>query len=175
MVWVVLDGREALEGFEEVRRLLEARRIELVPALGTPLAASDGWRTVRKALVVLTHADDDAVAAAVKALDELLERRWPLVAVSAPTGAGLDVLARRTFEAFDVIRVYTKQPGKPADRSAPFALARGATVADLAERIHKDLQAEMRFARVWGPSAFDGQTVQRDHVLAEGDIVEIHA
>jgi hypothetical protein len=130
---------------------------------------------VRKALIVLTHADAGDVCGAAGVVDELLDRRWPLVVVSAVSGEGLDALARRTFEAFDVIRVYTKQPGKPADRAAPFALPRGATVGVLAERIHKDLLAQMRFARVWGPSAFDGQTVQREHELAEGDVVEIHA
>ena len=72
------------------------------------------------------------------------------------------------------MRVYTKQPGKPRDGSAPFALPLGSTVGDLAERIHKDLLGTMRFARVWGTSAFDGQAVQKEHVLAEGDIVEIH-
>jgi len=72
------------------------------------------------------------------------------------------------------MRIYTKQPGKPRDGSAPFALPIGSTVGDLAERIHKDLLDTMTFARVWGTSAFDGQAVQKDHVLAEGDIVEIH-
>lgn len=175
LVWAVLDGRALLEGFDEVRRLLEARRIELLPGRGAGAATSDGWRTVRRALLVLTHADLDGVSGAIDAADDLLERRWPLVAVSAVTGAGLDRLGRLTFEALDLIRVYTKQPGKPADRDTPFALPRGATVGHLAERIHKDLLAQMRFARVWGPSAFDGQTVQRDHELAEGDVVEIHA
>jgi ribosome-interacting GTPase 1 len=32
----------------------------------------------------------------------------------------------------------------------------------------------MTFARVWGTSTFDGQAVQRDYILAEGDVVEIH-
>jgi len=27
---------------------------------------------------------------------------------------------------------------------------------------------------VWGTSAFSGQAVQKDHALAEGDVVEIH-
>ena len=72
------------------------------------------------------------------------------------------------------MRIYTKQPGKPRDGSAPFTLPGGATVADLAVRIHKDLIGTMKFARVWGKSAFDGQAVQKDHVLIEGDVVEIH-
>ena len=48
-------------------------------------------------------------------------------------------------------------------------------VGDLAERIHKDVRAGMRFARIWGRSVFDGQTVQREHVLEEGDVIEIHS
>jgi len=91
------------------------------------------------------------------------------------TREGLDTLRRTTFETLNIMRVYTKEPGKPADRDKPFTLPRGATVADLAVRIHKDVAATMKFARVWGPSAFDGQSVHHDHVLAEGDVVEIHA
>jgi ribosome-interacting GTPase 1 len=45
----------------------------------------------------------------------------------------------------------------------------------LARVIHKDLADQFKFARIWGPSAFDGQKVQSNHVLEEGDVVEIHA
>ena len=114
------------------------------------------------------------MAEAIPVLEELLERRWRVAAVSCQDGTGLEALKQATFDAFGIIRVYTKQPGKPRDESAPFALPRGATIADLAERIHKDLLATMTFARVWGASAFDGQAVQKEHVLAEGDVVEIH-
>jgi ribosome-interacting GTPase 1 len=97
-----------------------------------------------------------------------------LTPVSVVTSSGIDELVRRTFAALGIVRVYTKQPGKPADREAPFTLPRGATVGDLAARVHKDLAASMKHARVWGPSAFDGQVVHADHVLAEGDVIEIH-
>ena len=70
--------------------------------------------------------------------------------------------------------MYTKRPGKPADRNRPFTLPHGATIRDLARTIHKDLVEDLKSARVWGANVFDGQTVQRDHVLEEGDIVEIH-
>jgi hypothetical protein len=94
--------------------------------------------------------------------------------VSTTAQTGLDLLGRRTFDALQIMRVYSKQPGKPPDRQTPFTLPCGATVADLAARIHKDLLANMKFARVWGAHVFDGQTVQRDHVLFEGDVIEIH-
>ncbi len=174
LAWVVLPVAEALWSFDEVRRLLDAKRIGLQPAGHPEVVGADPSRVMRTALVVVTHVDDERGAADATVLDDLLERRWPLVSVSLRTGAGLDLLPRRTFEAFDIIRVYTKEPGKAADRKAPYALPRGATVGDLAARIHKDVLADMRFARVWGPSAFDGQAVQREHVLAEGDVVEIH-
>jgi ribosome-interacting GTPase 1 len=174
LVWLVLDPGQAIEGFSEVQELLGPKRIELRPP-GEAGAGRDGLQVVRRTLLVLTRADEAGAVEAAGALDELLERRWPAVTVCSVTGAGLDLLRRRTFEALDLIRVYTKQPGKPPDRSAPFALPRGSTVADLATRIHKELLAELRFARVWGTSAFDGQAVHRDHVLAEGDVVELHA
>jgi len=47
-------------------------------------------------------------------------------------------------------------------------------VADVARSIHHELEAECRGARVWGPSArFEAQRVGREHVLADGDVVEI--
>jgi hypothetical protein len=172
LCWLVVDGRWAIEGVTETLRLLGERHIGLRPA-GEPCVPSGEERIAKSGLLVVTGVDRPDVAESVDAIDDLLERRWPLSAVSALTGAGLDPLRRRTFDALRIIRVYTKQPGKPAD-SAPFALPRGATVADLAARIHKDLLANMKFARAWGAGVFDGQTVHRDHVLADGDIVEIH-
>ena len=50
----------------------------------------------------------------------------------------------------------------------------GATVADVADRVHHELGATATGARVWGPSArFDGQRVGRDHVVQDGDTVEV--
>jgi ribosome-interacting GTPase 1 len=98
-----------------------------------------------------------------------------LTPVSVVTQRGIEELGRRTFTALGIVRAYTKQPGKPADHAAPFTLPRGATVGDLAARVHQDLAASMKHARIWGPSAFDGQVVHADHVLVEGDVVEIHS
>jgi hypothetical protein len=172
LVWIVLDGEQAIEGFDEVRRVLEARNIGVYPAGTEPRYITAAVQ--KKAIVVVTGVDKPGVADALPAVEELLEGRWRVAGVSARTGEGLDEIARRSFEAFGIMRVYTKQPGKPRDDSAPFALPIGSTVGDLAARIHKDLLDTMTFARVWGTSAFDGQAVQQDHVLAEGDIVEIH-
>jgi ribosome-interacting GTPase 1 len=73
-----------------------------------------------------------------------------------------------------VIRVYTKSPGKEPDLTSPFVLPEDSTIEELAEQIHKDFVARLKFAKVWGNSVFGGQMVQRDYVLQDGDIVEIH-
>jgi hypothetical protein len=172
LLWIVVDGERAIEGVDEARRVLEARNTGVYPAGTTPSYLNAAVQ--KPAIIVVTKLDRPGVAEAIPVLNELLERRWRVAAVSCVDGTGAEALKQATFDAFGIIRVYTKQPGKPRDGSAPFALSRGATIADLAERIHKDLLGTMTFARVWGASAFDGQAVQKEHVLAEGDIVEIH-
>jgi ribosome-interacting GTPase 1 len=89
-------------------------------------------------------------------------------------GEGLDGLRRATYDLLGVLRVYTKVPGKPADRSKPVTVAIGSTVLDLAREIHRDFQDSLKFARIWGTGVFEGQTVKRDHELHDGDIVELH-
>ena len=61
-----------------------------------------------------------------------------------------------------------------ADRREPLALEPGSTVADVADSIHHDLGATVQGARIWGPSArFEGQKVGREHVVQDGDVVEV--
>ena len=56
------------------------------------------------------------------------------------------------------------------------AVRPGATVADVAGALHRELFERSRGARVWGPSVrFPGQRVGRDHLLADGDVVEVLA
>ena len=57
----------------------------------------------------------------------------------------------------------------------PFVLPEGATVHDFALHVHKEIAARLRFARIWGSAKFDGQQVDRHHVLADKDVVELHA
>jgi ribosome-interacting GTPase 1 len=74
------------------------------------------------------------------------------------------------------IRVRTKEPGHAPDPAKPFVLPEGATVEELAERIHHDLAAHLEHARLRGPHArFEGQQVDRRHVLGDGDVIELHA
>lgn len=174
LLWIVVDGADPLGELDEATRLLEDKHIAIhAPGVAIPKPDGSGW-THQRAILVAAGADRPGAEGDIAALDALLEGAWHPVAVSSVSGEGLDALRKKTFEAFEILRVYTKQPGKPADREAPFTLPIGATVHDLAVRIHKELAATFRYARIWGSSAFDGQSVQGEHVLAEGDVVELH-
>jgi ribosome-interacting GTPase 1 len=41
--------------------------------------------------------------------------------------------------------------------------------------VHKDIARGFKYARLWGGGSFEGQQVGRDHVVADGDVIEIHA
>jgi uncharacterized protein len=105
---------------------------------------------------------------------ELTGLRYPAFAVSATTGRGLGQIGPLLFCQLGMVRIYTKVPGRPPDRDRPFTLRRGQTVEDVARLVHKDLARSLKYARVWGKSGFDGQHVGRDHLLTDGDVVELH-
>jgi hypothetical protein len=94
--------------------------------------------------------------------------------VSAVQGHNLDTLRRELYLLLEKIRVYTKAPGKKPDLTPPFVLPRGSTVEDVAAAVHKDFAAQLKFARIWGTEKYDGQMVQRDYTVQEGDVIELH-
>lgn len=128
----------------------------------------------RPVLVLGNKCDEDDGTFAEMARDAI-GRDLPFFSVSARTGAGLEPLREVLFRELKRVRVYAKEPGKKADTAAPFVLPEGATVNDLAERVHKEIAHALRFARIWGHAKFDGQQVDRHHVLADRDVVELHA
>jgi len=113
--------------------------------------------------------------AELQALRELTGLRYPLFAVSATTGHGLGEIGPWLFRNLGIVRVYTKAPGHAADKHRPFTLRRGQTVGDVARLVHQDLARSLRYARIWGQCAFEGQQVGPEHCVADGDIVELHA
>jgi hypothetical protein len=174
LVWLVVSIDRPIVGLDVGLELLATRGIAPYPAGGeAPTASRPGW-ALKPALLVVTGMDRAGADGDLEALRELLEVPWPIVPVSNATRVGFDELARRTFAALGVMRIYTKEPGKEPDRARPFTLPIGATVADLARTIHNDVAAMMKYAKLWGRSAFAGQSVGEAHVLVEGDVVEIH-
>jgi uncharacterized protein len=176
-VLVVLDvaADDVDEEAAEVGRLLERARVW---PRGRPLAPdASPLAVIRPVLVLGNKRDlDDAEGTFTALARDALGADLPFHPVSAVRGDGLDALRPLLFRELRRVRVHTKEPGHRPDPGKPFVLPEGATVQDLAVLVHRDLADRLKFARLWGSHArFDGQQVDRSHVLADGDVVELHA
>ena len=182
---LVVDLAEpsCVEQLEDVHATLRTRRVALSErwdALSTapePTTTdeADPFALRLPTLLLANKADLLAnIDAEVEAFRDLSGIRYPMLAVSAMTGHGLGELGALLFRHLGIVRVYTKQPGHPPEKTRPFTLRRGETVRDVARLVHKDLERSVRYARVWGHSGFDGQQVGLEHVLADRDVVELH-
>jgi ribosome-interacting GTPase 1 len=124
-------------------------------------------------LVAVNKCDDRDSEEVYEIFCQLMEQHWSCQPVSATTGYRQEDLKHAILDRMGVIRIYAKPPGKDPDMTVPFVMARGSTVIEFASQIHQDFLRELKSARVWGSGVFDGQTVGRDHVLHDGDIVEL--
>ena len=172
LIGLVIDlSGDVVEQMDICLNFLESRSLLIDEQ--TPAFDEHGNAIGKKAFCICAKSDS-APAGAIETLRKSCPRPFELVEVSAYTGAGMDKLRRKFFELLEIIRVYAKPPGKPADMTEPFTLPAGSTVMDLARAVHRQLAEKLRFARIWGTGVYDGQNAQRTHVLNDKDIVELH-
>ncbi|MBN1138219.1 MAG: TGS domain-containing protein [Anaerolineae bacterium] len=186
LILLVVDVQtQPIQQLEESIAILEEHRI--VPLHRKGSYPEDPRFAFKPLLVLANRCDDQEAEELFEILTVLLESpegspdgdlrdpggRWPILPVSATTGYNLEQLKRVVFDMLAIIRVYAKPPGKDPDFSRPYVLPRGSTVEEFARKIHKDFYDNLKAARVWGSAAFDGQAVSRDHVLRDGDVVEL--
>jgi small GTP-binding protein len=113
------------------------------------------------------EADHGALQALAEAFPDL-----ELVPVSILDEGSLEAFRAALWRLTGLIRVRLRKDG--AADPEPLALPPGSRVVDVADWVHHDLATSFGGALVWGPSArFDGQRVGRDHVVLDGDVVEI--
>ena len=144
--------------------------------IGTPPAEpADPSVHYARTILGANKLDADEAQDRLEIVKEMFGNRFPIHAFSAEHGQGMEELRGSLYKWLNVIRVYAKAPGKPADMKAPFTLPVGSSVLQFAERVHKDFAEQLKSARIWGTGVFEGQSVGREHVLFDKDIVELHA
>lgn len=168
---VDLTSASLLEDVETAIDILDRSKVALVP-LGSPPPPT-GWANV-ETLIVANKMDAGPGEGSVEILRSYYGSRFAVHAVSAQTSVGLEPLRRMIYDGLKIVRVYSKPPGKEPSMQAPIVLHKGSTIVEMAATIHKDFAQQLKFARVWGGTKFGGQRVQRDYVVQEGDIVELH-
>ena len=164
-------GRALLGVLRSVDAVVYCCRVDGDPAeLAIVRAEMEAAAIDKPAMLAATRADEaDAaslprLAAAFPDLD--------VVAVSIIDEASLDAFRDAVWRLTGLIRVRLRNNGAVDDQ--PLAMHPGTTVAEVADRVHHDLGSNLTGGRVWGRSArFEGQRVGREHIVEDGDIVEI--
>jgi ribosome-interacting GTPase 1 len=173
-LWIVDASDPQIEAaVAEVTELLENKKIRLV---GKDSPVSRGHEPIRRVRTVLVAAkmDQKEAAAGLAWLQQRFEPEMQVLGLSAMGDSDLTPLARALFELNRIIRVYSKTPGKNADKSTPHILHQGDCLMDFARVVHKDFAEKLRYAKAWGKGMFDGQRIQRDQELLDGFVVELH-
>jgi ribosome-interacting GTPase 1 len=149
----------------------ELARFRIRPT-GRPGKEGDTYEMEKPMLVLGCKADHPNAGEGAAELQHAA-RGLPVLIISTTTGEGLEYVRAEVYRLLDLIRVYTRAPGKGPDMKHPFVLKRGSTMAELAGEIHQDFLEKFRYGRVWGQGKFDGQKVNLDYHLSDGDVIEL--
>ena len=128
----------------------------------------------KKALIVGNKTDLNQTGRSYAALENQYQDYLPVIGISAEKETNLEELKVRIYQMLDILRVYTKTPGEKPDYDDPITLPRGSTLDDAAASVHKDFRTRLKYARLWGSGKHDGIMVKRDHILEDGDVIELH-
>jgi ribosome-interacting GTPase 1 len=178
----MIYGAQNYQGdIEEVREYLRARRISNIivrfqqPATFEQLVdAMDASVAYVRALVVATKGD---VSGSEDRFAELIEKygeRFEIIPISAETGENLDGMNWALYNHLDILRIYTKIPGKRRE-DKPIVLPEGAIVEDAAAKVHKELFVErFRAAVIFRANdKIKRRQVGLSYPLEDGDVLQL--
>jgi len=176
LVVVNLAGDEVLDELELVKSKFREGKISFQERSGPgdDLNMSIKTGLNKRVLVVANQMDEVSAAARLEILSEFYADTLDICPLSANTGEGLELLQKAIYDGLKILRVYAKTPGKRVDRDDPIVLPIGSTVIDVAMQLHKDFAENFKFARAWGVNWHHGQTVSRDELVYDGNVLEFH-
>jgi len=167
-----LSSQSPVDTIQTILNRLREKKIELIAEdeaipSGVPFF-------YKKTLIVANKNDLPPAEENYNVLKKALESKFNPIPVSALSGEGLEYLKKRIFSMLHVIRVYSKIPGKKADFNDPYTLNKGSSVMTMAKAVHKDFAQNLKYARIWSKNKYQGQKVNRNHVLEDEDVIELH-
>lgn len=128
-----------------------------------------------KQIIIFNKSDNSSPNEIMKIFSSLKSKKLNAVIVSAKTSDNIDLLKQKIIQEMNVIRVYTKEPGKLPSKE-PIVLPENSTVKDAAEEIKKSFSSQIKFTILTGPSSkFPNQRVGLSHKLKDKDVIEFHA
>ncbi len=123
--------------------------------------------------VIANKMDTSDAADRLELLRQMLGEKLDITPISCTYEQKVFDIPAMLFQWLGIVRVYTKAPGKKADKGRPYTVFSGQSVGDICTLIHKDFYEKLRFARLWRGSA-SAVTVSRKEPVQDGDILELH-
>lgn len=173
-VLLVIDMSDdnALDSLDALLKLVSNSKIYFtLKDFNSSLSVS---KIFKKTVLVANKMDKEDAGERLKILKEFYGDPFPVYEISCKDSRNLEQLKRVIFDLLDIIRIYTKTPGKAPKKTKPFIGKKNDTVLDVASMVHKDFAFKLKYARIWGSQKYPGQMVQKDYVLHDEDIVEFH-
>jgi len=174
MILVIDSSRDdLLEQLETTLLILDRFKIKAEGLAVDNSLDSIHWSRL-KTLLVANKIELPGAEGNYKILEEFYRDKFELIPISALTKTNLEKVSQKIIQLLEIIRVYSKRPGHEADISRPFTFQKGSTLLDFSKEVHKDFAEKLKFARVWGNNVFNGQRINKDYVLQDKDIIELH-
>ena len=128
----------------------------------------------KKEIVIFNKTDLYDEETKRKIYETLRSKKYNFVLTSTLTNTGVNELKEKIFNSFNVLRIYTKHPGKEKNKEdIPVIMPPNSTLEDVAEKILHGYSKKVKYAKIWGPSSkFPGQQIGLKHIVKDKDIVE---
>jgi ribosome-interacting GTPase 1 len=151
---------------------LEEKKIGLFPQ-EHPIPP-DKSQFMKKTMIVANKCDHLRAKENMEEIKSFLDPGFAPISVSIYEKNTLEHIREKIFVLLDIIRVYSKIPGKKVDHNDPYVFKKGSSLMDMAKAVHKDFAQKLKYARIWGTHKYQGQKVQRSYTLEDEDIIELH-
>ncbi len=111
-----------------------------------------------------------------KISETLKSKKHKFVLTSTFTNEGIEDLKNKILKSFNMIRIYTRNPGKKQKLdNIPVIILPESTLEDVAEKILHGYAKKVKYAKITGPSSkFSNQKVGLKHIVKDKDIVEFY-
>ena len=179
---LMIYGAQNYQGnVEEVMEYLRARRVSNIivrfqkeATFEQLVDAMDASVAYVRAMVIATKGDATGSEARFEELESKYSERFDIVPISVERNENLDGMSWMLYEHLDILRVYTKIPGKKRENK-PIVLPVGSVVEDAARKVHKELFVE-RFRSaviIRENDKIKRRVVGLNYPLQDGDILQL--
>jgi ribosome-interacting GTPase 1 len=151
---------------------LEEKRIGLFPHQHD--IPPDSPQFMKKTMIIANKSDHPRAEENLEEIKGFIDPGFTVIPVSIFKENTIEQLREQIYALLDVIRVYSKIPGKKVDHNDPYVFKKGSSLMDMAKAVHKDFAQKLKYARIWGKNKYQGQKVNRSYMLEDEDIIELH-